>query len=581
VSDKNSKKPTQSSTASKPSTAQDIDSAKNKARWFRYVPKQPELPELDHIFDLYWGGPERRITSLTLKIISVNVIALIMLLFGVLYLGQYQNSIIESKLQNFEREADIISLAISGIDPYSPDTKDKILQMIDGTDQEIKVFDENANLIFSRKSSSNILPKREDLNSIKILKNTASLITSILPDTKTIPNYPENINDNPLNTPNLKEALAGIASLSAWQDREEEIVLSAGLPIIKNEQTIGALIIIRQGHDIKRAIGEVWRGIIKIFFATLLITIILSIFLAGTIAKPLKKLANAAEAVRTGRATGEDIPDLSGRYDEIGDLSLVLRSMTDALWAKMDSIESFAADVSHELKNPLTSLKSAIETLQKVKKKADREKLLDIINHDIHRMDRLITDISSASRLDAELSREAFNEIEITAIINELLESYKNPIQREPGISQEKEVFITTSGKTIQLITNADQDCYINGAPNRLKQVFQNLIDNALSFSQENAKITVTINRGEKLIAIHIDDEGPGIPENKLETIFDRFYTERPEEFYGQNSGLGLSICKQIIESHRGEIFAENRRDDKGNIIGARFNVILKVRKNA
>ena len=504
-----------------------------------------------------------------------------MLLFGVLYLGQYQNSIIESKLQNFEREADIISLAISGIDPYSPDTKDKILQMIDGTDQEIKVFDENANLIFSRKSSSNILPKREDLNSIKILKNTASLITSILPDTKTIPNYPENINDNPLNTPNLKEALAGIASLSAWQDREEEIVLSAGLPIIKNEQTIGALIIIRQGHDIKRAIGEVWRGIIKIFFATLLITIILSIFLAGTIAKPLKKLANAAEAVRTGRATGEDIPDLSGRYDEIGDLSLVLRSMTDALWAKMDSIESFAADVSHELKNPLTSLKSAIETLQKVKKKADREKLLDIINHDIHRMDRLITDISSASRLDAELSREAFNEIEITAIINELLESYKNPIQREPGISQEKEVFITTSGKTIQLITNADQDCYINGAPNRLKQVFQNLIDNALSFSQENAKITVTINRGEKLIAIHIDDEGPGIPENKLETIFDRFYTERPEEFYGQNSGLGLSICKQIIESHRGEIFAENRRDDKGNIIGARFNVILKVRKNA
>ena len=503
-----------------------------------------------------------------------------MLLFGVLYLGQYQNSIIESKLQNFEREADIIWLAINELDLTSETSKDKISRMIEGTDQQIKIFDNNANLLFSEEGSPQMLPQRGELNSIRILKNTASLVTGILPDTKAIPDYPQDTQENPLNTPNLKEALSGIASLSAWQDERKEIILSAGMPLIENDETIGAVVIIRQGQDIKRAIGEVWRGIIKIFVATLFVTIILSIFLAGTIAKPLKKLANAAEAVRTGQATGEIIPDLSHRYDEIGDLSLVLRSMTDALWAKMDSIESFAADVSHELKNPLTSLKSAIETLQRVKKKEDREKLLNIINHDIHRMDRLITDISSASRLDAELSREAFREIEMTTLLNELLENYKNPAQRENTADKQGHSFYTPDGKIIQLVSNADHDCYTNGAANRLKQVFQNLIDNALSFSKQDATITITINRGDKLIAIHVDDEGPGIPENKLETIFERFYTERPEEFYGQNSGLGLSICKQIIESHRGEIFAENRRDEDGNIVGARFNVVLKARKH-
>ncbi|NCT40110.1 MAG: HAMP domain-containing protein [Alphaproteobacteria bacterium] len=577
MSDKNSKKPIQISTVSKQSTAQATDSRKSKARWFRYVPKQPELPELDHIFDLYWGGPERRITSLTLKIISVNMIALITLLFGVLYLGQYQNNIIETKLENFEREADIIAIAISGSDINAQTTKDKIAQIIKGTDQHVQVYDKNANLVFSQKASSNKSSRREELQSIKILKNTAGIITNLLPDTKAIPKYPENT-DNGLNVPDLDNALSGLPSLSAWQDADDEILLSAGLPIIQNDETIGAIIILREGRDIKAAIGEVWSGIIKIFLATLLITLFLSIFLANAIANPLKKLAKAAEAVRTGRATGDDIPDLSQRYDEIGDLSVVLRSMTDALWAKMDSIESFAADVSHELKNPLTSLKSAIETLQRVSKQEDREKLMAIINHDIQRMDRLITDISSASRLDAELSREAFSTIKINDIICQLLESYKDPIQRKTTTKENEETFKTTNGKTIRLVTNKGQNSITRGAKTRLLQVFQNLIDNALSFSKEGDTVTITINRGENLIAIHIDDEGQGIPENKLETIFDRFYTQRPDEFYGQNSGLGLSISKQIIESHRGEIFAENRRDADGNIIGARFNVILKAK---
>jgi len=573
VSDKNSKKQTPNSTASKQSTVQATDSAKNKQRWFRQSSDQSNLPELNHLFDLYWGGPERRITGLTLKIISVNMIALIMLLVGVLYLGQYQNSIIQTKLENFEREAKIIASALSTMDSESVYGRKKIAELISGSPQTIKIFDQNGKLISEQKSQFHDTNPKKELQSIKTLKNTASFLTGILPDTTAIAHYPFESN----NTPDLNESLAGFVSFSAWEDKNEEILLSVGIPIKQSNENAGAVIIIRYASDIKDAIGDVWKGILKIFMATLLITIILSIYLAGAIARPLKKLANAAEAVRTGYATGEDIPDFSHRLDEIGDLSVVLRSMTDALWEKMDSIESFAADVAHELKNPLTSLSSAIETLEKVKKKEDREKLLGIINHDIKRMDRLITDISSASRLDAELSRETFINVSIDTLLLELLDSYKDPILREEKTQNQ---IRTANGCTIKLNIKSDKNLTTKGSKTRLEQVFQNLIDNALSFSKENETITITVNRGENLIAIHIDDEGIGIPEKKLQSIFDRFYTERPAEFYGQNSGLGLSICKQIIESHRGEIFAENRHDEKGNVIGARFNVILKANNN-
>jgi len=498
------------------------------------------------------------------------MIALIMLLVGVMYLGQYQNSIIETKLKNFEREAKIIATAVSALDINTTHGQKKINELIADSTQTIKIFTQNGDQILEKNSGlQGTIPKQE-LQSIKILKDTAGFLTKLLPDTTAVSTYPFHTK----NIPDLNQALAGFTSLSAWEDTNEEILLSVGIPLKENNQNIGAVVIIRYANDIKSAIGEVWRGILKIFAATLLITIILSIYLAGAIAKPLKKLANAAEAVRTGRATGEDIPDFSNRFDEIGDLSVVLRSMTDALWAKMDTIESFAADVAHELKNPLTSLSSAIETLQKVKKKEDQEKLLGIINHDIKRMDRLITDISSASRLDAELSREAFNKVSMDELLIELLDSYKDPMLREKADITD---ITTANGHSIKLNIKSKQNLVTKGSKLRLQQVFQNLIDNALSFSKDNESITITLNHGENLIAVHIDDEGIGIPEKKLQSIFDRFYTERPEESYGQNSGLGLSICKQIVESHRGEIFAENRHDEQGNIIGARFNVILKA----
>ena len=498
-----------------------------------------------------------------------------MLLFGILYLGKYQNNIIETKLETFDNEVQILSLALSEMDLTKENSEENIQRMIARHNQEIKVFNAQEQLVTSQASEIQNATVKQSLQSVQILKNTASFLISLLPDTKTIPQYPEYTEQEPWRIPDLREALSGSRSLSAWENDKGEIILSAAAPLLNENQPAGAIVILRKGDEIREEVGKVWKGILNIFTATLLITIIISIYLAGAIANPLKKLARAAEDVRMGRAKGDDIPDLSNRYDEIGDLSVVLRSMTDALWEKMDSIESFAADVAHELKNPLTSLKSAVETLLKVTKKADKEKLLDIINHDIQRMDRLITDISAASRLDSELSKEGFSPIDLKVTILELLESYKNPIKRGDDKSYDK--IETQNGISIKLHHEASKRYVALGADNRLNHVFRNLIDNAMSFSKENNTVHITLKEDGNNIVIQIEDEGPGIPANKLETIFERFYTERPEEEYGKNSGLGLSICKQIIESHRGRILAENILDKSGKILGARFSVTLKA----
>ena len=556
--------------------AQDTASSKAKkndeetklGRWFRYVPKQPELPELDHVFDFYWGGSERRITGLTLKIISVNAIALIMLVIGIIYLGQYQNNIIETKVESFAREVTLISYVISQSDLEDENTHIIIENMMREHNQTLKIYNKNREQVFNKRFENIASNNTAALQSVQILKNTASFMISLLPDNKQIPQYPID------NTPDLAQALGGNTSLSVWQDDDEEILLSAGLPLTQDNQNEGAIIILREGGDIKDAIGETWKDILRIFSFTLLITVIISIYLSGTIANPLKKLAKAAEKVRSGQIKGEDIPDLSDRYDEIGDLSLVLRDMTQALWEKMDSIESFAADVAHELKNPLTSLKSAIETLHKVSKKEDRAKLLDIIDHDIERMDRLITDISAASRLDSEMSRESFKHLDIKNTITLLLEDYKNPMERDTQSKNNQ--FTTQDGIAITFDYDTSTPHVIFGSDNRLKHVLRNLIDNAISFSQDKDTVLIRLQKKHNNIIINVEDSGPGIPESKLKTIFDRFYTERPDHDYGQNSGLGLSICKQIIETHRGKIFAENIYDNKKQISGARFTVMLQ-----
>jgi two-component system sensor histidine kinase ChvG len=298
------------------------------------------------------------------------------------------------------------------------------------------------------------------------------------------------------------------------------------------------------------------------FGVALLVTVLLSFYLAGTIARPIRRLAAAAERAR-GRGARVEIPDFTRRGDEIGDLSGSLREMTDALWQRMSAIESFAADVAHEIKNPLGSLRSAVETAVRIEDPANQRRLMAIILDDVERLDRLITDISDASRLDAELGRLELAPIDIGAMLEALVDIHEST--REGG----------TPRLTIELVDRG-RELVVPGIETRLSQVFRNVIANAISFTRLHGEIRLTAQHDGRAVLVTVEDEGPGIPEDKLTAIFDRFYTERPAgEKFGTHSGLGLSISKQIVEAHRGRIWAENRKDMSGAVSGARFSIRL------
>lgn len=577
------KRSTASATATRKTT--DID-AKN--RWFRLAAR-PDLTEIDNLLDLYWGGPERRITGITVRIIGVNTIALIILMLGILYLGQYQNTIVKAHLETFQSELELIVNAVAEagsenfvLEPAGfENLKPLVAKLSKSSNQRISVFDYRGMRVIDSDKLAGAHPAgapdpKSNYASIQMLKKMAAFVLKFTPDREIFPKYPNITSDNAQDYQDARDALKGEISLSVWQGTDSKIFLTAAAPLYKNGALIGSLLLERPGHDIEQDIAKVWLNVLFVFALTLILTILLSIYLSGVIARPLKKLAQAAEAVRKGQATAQDIPDFSNRHDEIGELSFALRQMTGALWERMDSIEQFAADVSHELKNPLTSLRSAVETASIVKKDADREKLLGIIRNDVDRLDRLITDISNASRLDAELSRESFEKIDLKDLLAHLLETYQNPLERAQKTSRDWSLNVENNGITLSLNCADKENVFVLGVQQRIGQVFQNLLANALSFSPAGGNISIFVIPLKRRVSITIEDQGPGIPESKLETIFERFYSERPDhEDFGLHSGLGLSICKHIIETHGGRIFAENVKDPRGTITGARFTVIL------
>jgi two-component system sensor histidine kinase ChvG len=305
-----------------------------------------------------------------------------------------------------------------------------------------------------------------------------------------------------------------------------------------------------------------------VFLVAAGVTVLLSVLLASTIAGPVRRLASAAERVRRGiKQRRAEIPDFGARKDEIGHLARVLSDMTNALYKRMEAIESFAADVSHELKNPLTSLRSAVETLPIAKNDEQRARLLTVIKHDVRRLDRLITDISDASRLDAELARESSDPVDMARLLQTV-------------VVVSRETRLQTSKRKVELTLEprrfGKDAFFVLGNDSRLGQVMNNLIDNALSFSPPEGTVRIHALREPTRITITVDDNGPGIRAENIESIFERFYTDRPEgDEFGQNSGLGLAITRQIVEAHRGTIKAENRRASDGSVEGARFTVIL------
>jgi len=339
-------------------------------------------------------------------------------------------------------------------------------------------------------------------------------------------------------------------------------VLSAAIPVQRYKEVLGAVMLSTGTGEIEEEVRTVRLELLRIFSVALLVTVLLSFYLAGTIVRPIRRLAGAAERAR-GRRARVEIPDFTWRGDEIGDLSGSLREMTDALWQRMSAIESFAADVAHEIKNPLSSLRSAVETAGRIEDPASQRRLMAIILDDVERLDRLITDISDASRLDAELSRLEVAPIEIGAMLEALADIHEST---------------RTEGAPHLVLELADRNrpLIVAGIETRLSQVFRNLIANAVSFSPPLGEIRLTARHDGRAVLIVIEDQGPGIPDDKLMAIFDRFYTERPlGEKFGTHSGLGLSISKQIVEAHRGMIWAENRKDENRAAMGARFCIRL------
>jgi len=360
----------------------------------------------------------------------------------------------------------------------------------------------------------------------------------------------------------VKAALAGETQKTIRHDEQGARVVSVSIPVRHVSQILGVLTL--QADDVDEILAAQRRALIPFALVALAVNLLASVLLHLFVARPIMRLSAAADQVRMQRARAISLPDLEGRRDEIGDLAMSLETMTETLSDRMDAIERFAADVSHEIKNPLTSIRSALETLDLVKEPAQRERLTTLLQADVKRLDRLITDISNASRLDAELSRERPRPIDLNVLIGDIAEVYATTLK--PG---QAKVDLSLAGDDIRVL----------GRDGPLGQVFRNLIDNARSFSPEGGVVRVTAARSEvdpKTAVVTVDDDGPGIPPENLETVFKRFYTSRPKgTAFGANSGLGLSIVRQIVEAHGGRVQALNRTDAGGATMGARFVVEL------
>ncbi|MFA4891738.1 sensor histidine kinase [Brevundimonas sp.] len=364
----------------------------------------------------------------------------------------------------------------------------------------------------------------------------------------------------------VEAALDGEVQSGLRRSESGDRVVSVSIPVRHVQQVLGVLTL--EAGDVDETLAAQRRALMPFALVALFVNLLGSLLLHLFVARPVMRLSVAADEVRLQRARAISLPDLEGRKDEIGDLARSLETMTETLSDRMDAIERFAADVSHEIKNPLTSIRSALETLPLVKTEAQREKLTALLQQDVRRLDRLITDISNASRLDAELARDRPRTIDLTTLLTEIVGVYD--AGRKPG--EPRILFEAPAGDHI----------LVAGRDGPLGQVFRNLIDNARSFSPADGRVRITLVRDPsdpvRPARVRVEDDGPGIPPENLETVFQRFYTSRPKgTAFGANSGLGLSIARQIIEAHGGAIQAANRTDPDGAVDGARFEVALPL----
>jgi two-component system sensor histidine kinase ChvG len=549
-------------------------------------------------------------SSLTRRIVVLNITGLVALSIGIIVLSQFRAGLIDARIQSLLVQGEIIAGAIAssatvetdssitldpdkllnlhpgesygpnedalyGLDfPINPERVGPILRrLVSPTKTRARIYDRDGVLLVDSRNlfgRGDIL--RYDLPPPSAEKpgffERAFIALRMWLGRGDLPLYHELGPDDGKGYGEVARALDGQKASMVRINERGDVIVSVAVPVQRFRAVRGALMLSTQGADIDDMVEAERLAILKVFLIAAAVMIVLSILLAGTIAEPVRRLADAAERVRHRIRSRVEIPDFTRRRDEIGHLSGTLRDMTDALYSRIEAIESFAADVAHELKNPLTSLRSAVETLPLAKSDESRTRLLTVIQHDVKRLDRLISDISDASRLDAELQRQDAAPVDFAKLLSTLV-AVANEVKREDCVKV-----------TLRFEGGAGRGFQVPGHDSRLGQIIDNLIENARSFSPAGGTVRVTCRRSRQHVEILVDDDGPGVRPEVRDKIFERFYTDRPHQGFGQNSGLGLSISKQIVEAHGGSIVVENRTspvgvDGEPRVLGARFIVRL------
>jgi two-component system sensor histidine kinase ChvG len=570
------------------------------------LPREDKLPRSSLIRTAWQFFTHLSMSSLTRRIIFLNVAGLVVMVIGILYLSQFRAGLIDARIQSLMVQGEIIANAVAasgtvdpdgavidpqrllelqlgesydpsetgnpGLDfPINPVRVAPILQrLVSPTNTRARIYERDGTFILDSVALYDVLrfdlPPPESSQPTYIERRLMALRRWLTRGD--LPTYRELGQANGKGYEEVAMALTGLKSSMVRINDRAEVIVSVAVPVTRFRAVRGALMLSTQGAEIDDMVTAERLAVLRVFLFAAGVMVVLSFLLAGTIAGPMRRLADSAEIVRRRIKSRVEIPDFTHRRDEIGHLSGTLRDMTNALYSRIEAIESFAADVAHELKNPLTSLRSAVETLPLAKTDESRNRLLAVIQHDVKRLDRLISDISDASRLEAEMQRQEASPVDLIKLLTAVA-SVANEVPREDGVK----VTLNFEGGTAQSFI-------VPGHDSRLGQVITNLIDNARSFSPKGGTVRITCRRLKNEIEIIVDDDGPGIGPEALEKIFERFYTDRPEQGFGQNSGLGLSISKQIVEAHAGRLWAENRMsvpapNEPPSVLGARFIVRL------
>lgn len=485
-------------------------------------------------------------SSLTTRILAVNLIPLLVLAGSLFFLDSYRRQLLDERYKLARIEAQITAEALAGA---TRERQEALLIQI-GKEQRMRLrmydaegrlwadsfqLDEKPSFTFADPLQS---PWQEDLarwtdGAVNFAVGAPSPPPYIEPEEQHANAWPELV----------RARAQGLSQITLRTAPDGSPVINAAAPVGLNG---ASLLTTRNAVDITRSVREARAGIMTIIALSLIVSIILSLYLASTIIQPLRRLVRATVLVRTGREREVEVPRMQERADEIGLLARAVSDMTAALRHRIDAVESFAADVAHEIKNPLASLRSATESLPKVQDEQLRAQLVDVAAHDVRRIDRLVTEISEASRVDAEISRTRFERVDIAQMFANIVSSRENRGENEQ----------------CRVVVECDAPkCAVMGVPLRLERIADNLLDNAVSFSPSGGIVEVHITKADGRVITSVCDQGPGIAESEREKVFRRFHSDRPEASFGNHSGLGLNIARSIAEAHDGTLFVQDRPD--------------------